>query len=53
MALFPVAILGSKTDHGGTIISGSQISSVYGVPIARVGDIHDCPTVIPPKKAST
>ena len=44
MALFPVAILGSKTDHGGTIISGSQISSVYGVPIARVGDIHDCPT---------
>ena len=43
MILVPVAILGSKSDHGGTVITGSPTFTVHGIPVARVGDMHDCP----------
>ena len=43
MILVPVAVVGSKSDHGGTIITGSPTFTVHGVPVARVGDMHDCP----------
>jgi uncharacterized Zn-binding protein involved in type VI secretion len=43
MVLVPVAIIGSKSDHGGTVITGSPTFTAHGVPVARVGDMHDCP----------
>jgi len=39
----PFALLGSPTDHGGTIISGSSDVHACGVPVARCGDQHACP----------
>ena len=37
------ARLGDKTDHGGTIITGSPNTFVNGIPAARVTDKHMCP----------
>lgn len=39
---YPVSRLGDTSDHGGTIITAST-SKVGGVPVARIGDILDCP----------
>ncbi|MEN6521096.1 MAG: PAAR domain-containing protein [Armatimonadota bacterium] len=37
------ARLGDRTDHGGTIISGSLRTLINGIPAARKGDLHSCP----------
>jgi uncharacterized Zn-binding protein involved in type VI secretion len=36
-------LVGDPTTHGGKVISGSSISSVGDKPIARLGDLVDCP----------
>jgi len=39
----PVALLGSGSDHGGVIITGSMDVFIDGVPVAIVGSLHACP----------
>ncbi len=39
---YPVSRLGDTSDHGGAIVTAST-SKVGGVPVARIGDILDCP----------
>jgi uncharacterized Zn-binding protein involved in type VI secretion len=36
-------VIGDKTDHGGTVITCSQLSSTDGKGWARVGDMVSCP----------
>jgi len=43
-----VATVGSKSNHGGTIISGDNLTLVKGKPIAHVGSLHSCPFGDPP-----
>jgi uncharacterized Zn-binding protein involved in type VI secretion len=38
-----IITVGDKTDHGGTVISGSPDHDVRGRAIARLGDKVDCP----------
>lgn len=39
-----MAILGSITDHGGVIITGSDdVRACDGTKVARCGDLHACP----------
>jgi len=38
-----VARLGDGSSHGGTIISSASKTSVNGIHVARVGDLHSCP----------
>ncbi len=40
---YPVSRIGDTSDHGGSIITGSPSLQASGVPVARVGDILDCP----------
>lgn len=40
---YPVARLGDTSDHGGKIITASPTFKVGDVPVARIGDILDCP----------
>ncbi len=37
------AIIGSTTDHGGVIITGSPEVECEGSKVARCGDLHICP----------
>lgn len=39
----PLIVLGDKTDHGGTVLSGDPAATINGKPIARLGDMVDCP----------
>jgi uncharacterized Zn-binding protein involved in type VI secretion len=39
----PFIVVGDRTDHGGTVISGSPVTDVVGKSIARVGDRVTCP----------
>lgn len=39
----PVARLGDKSSHGGTIITATSTVSVNGMPMALEGDLHSCP----------
>lgn len=39
----PFIILGDKTDHGGSVVSGAPTSITGGKPIARIGDKINCP----------
>jgi uncharacterized Zn-binding protein involved in type VI secretion len=39
----PFIVVGDKTDHGGTVISGSPATDAAGKAIARVGDKVSCP----------
>lgn len=39
----PFIVIGDKTSHGGTVLSGSTVSDTAGKPIARVGDKVSCP----------
>jgi uncharacterized Zn-binding protein involved in type VI secretion len=39
----PAARLGDKSSHGGIIITASSDIFVDGIPIARTGDLHECP----------
>ncbi|MGP5646031.1 PAAR domain-containing protein [Psychrobacter celer] len=34
--------VGAKTDHGGTVITGSAHTLVNGIPVARKGDKVQC-----------
>jgi uncharacterized Zn-binding protein involved in type VI secretion len=38
-----IITVGDKTDHGGTVISGSRTHNLHGKAIARLGDLVDCP----------
>ena len=38
-----IVVLGDKTDHGGTVISGSPFCDTHGKGWARVGDMVACP----------
>lgn len=42
-----IIVVGDKTDHGGTVVSGSPTHNVSGRPIARIGDEVDCPRSYP------
>lgn len=48
----PLTIIsvGDKTDHGGTVITGSRNHDIRGRSIARLGDQVDCPQVYPDGK---
>jgi uncharacterized Zn-binding protein involved in type VI secretion len=39
----PLARMGDRTSHGGTVISGDMTWEVYGKAVARVGDLTVCP----------
>jgi len=39
----PIARLGDKSSHGGTIISSASRTYVNGKLVARKGDLHSCP----------
>ena len=39
----PFIVLGDRTTHGGTVITGDVTSSMYGKPMARSGDMTICP----------
>ena len=39
----PFIVVGDKTSHGGTVISGDQTFLVHGKAVARVGDLTSCP----------
>ncbi|OWY27440.1 PAAR domain-containing protein [Herbaspirillum robiniae] len=36
-------VVGDKTSHGGTVITGDQSFLLYGKAVARVGDLTTCP----------
>lgn len=42
-----IITVGDKTDHGGTVISGSPKHDIRGKAIARLGDKVDCPLPYP------
>lgn len=42
-----IITVGDKTDHGGTVISGSPSHDIRGRAIARLGDQVDCPQFYP------
>jgi len=42
-----VITVGDKTDHGGTVISGSPTHDINGRAIARLGDSVRCPLFYP------
>ncbi len=42
-----IVLIGDKSDHGGTIITGDPIGSVNGIPMARTFDLHACPQSYP------
>ena len=46
MSLKIITVSG-KTDHGGTVISGSPDHDIRGRAIARLGDQVDCPQFYP------
>jgi uncharacterized Zn-binding protein involved in type VI secretion len=36
-------VVGDRTTHDGKVITGAENSTVHGRPIARLGDLVDCP----------
>ncbi|MDO5681093.1 MAG: PAAR domain-containing protein [Pelistega sp.] len=42
-AATPVATIGTKTTHGGIVVTASSHSTILGKPIACVGDKVTCP----------
>lgn len=42
-----IITVGDKTDHGGTVISGSPSHTIFGRSVARLGDQVDCPQYYP------
>jgi uncharacterized Zn-binding protein involved in type VI secretion len=46
-----IITVGDKTDHGGTVISGSPTHDIHGRAIARLGDKVDCPQSPPGGKS--
>jgi uncharacterized Zn-binding protein involved in type VI secretion len=45
-----IITVGDKTDHGGTVITGSPVHDIRGRAIARLGDQVDCPQSYPSGK---
>lgn len=45
-----IITVGDKTDHGGTVISGSPTHDIRGRAIARLGDQVNCPQSYPGRK---
>jgi uncharacterized Zn-binding protein involved in type VI secretion len=43
MAIVGFIVLGDRTSHGGTVISGCPTFTVHGKPVARIGDKVFCP----------
>lgn len=43
MSLQPVIRIGDGSDHGGQMISGANKTTVDGIAVCRVGDMHTCP----------
>lgn len=39
----PLIVLGDTTDHGGTVISAAPAATSGGKPVARLGDMVECP----------
>ena len=39
----PFIVVGDKTTHGGTVITGDMTSTMYGKAMARSGDMTICP----------
>ncbi|NML16377.1 PAAR domain-containing protein [Azohydromonas caseinilytica] len=39
----PLIVVGDRTDHGGTVLSGTPSTDTHGQAIARVGDQVSCP----------
>ena len=39
----PLIVVGDKTSHGGTVITGDVTSTIHGKPMARSGDMTVCP----------
>lgn len=39
----PFIVVGDKTTHGGTVITGDPTSTMLGKPMARSGDMTVCP----------
>ncbi|MGO4813698.1 PAAR domain-containing protein [Cupriavidus sp. 2MCAB6] len=42
-----IIVVGDKTSHGGRVITGSPSDRIDGQPIARKGDLVDCPMRYP------
>ncbi|MEO7497356.1 MAG: PAAR domain-containing protein [Massilia sp.] len=42
-----IITVGDKTNHGGTVISGSPTHTIQGRAIARLGDQVNCPQLYP------
>jgi uncharacterized Zn-binding protein involved in type VI secretion len=42
-----MAIVGDPTDHGGMVITGSPTHNIQGRPVARLGDLVECPQYYP------
>ncbi|MDX1669376.1 MAG: PAAR domain-containing protein, partial [Limnobacter sp.] len=40
-------LVGDTTSHGGTVITGSSLFTVQGIPVARLGDSVTCPKCRP------
>jgi len=45
-----IIVVGDPTDHGGKVISGSPTHDVDGQPVARLGDLVECPQYYPSGK---
>lgn len=42
-----IIVVGDKTSHGGTVITGDPLHTYNGKPIARQGDLIMCPMPFP------
>ncbi|MBP0588352.1 PAAR domain-containing protein [Paraburkholderia sp. LEh10] len=42
-----VIVVGDSTSHGGRVITGSDTHTIGDRPIARLGDLVDCPQMYP------
>ncbi|MEJ8824244.1 PAAR domain-containing protein [Variovorax humicola] len=42
-----IILVGDRTSHDGVVITGSEIDVIDGRPIARLGDLVDCPVRYP------
>ncbi|WP_211466255.1 PAAR domain-containing protein [Collimonas silvisoli] len=38
-----IVLVGDGTDHDGTVVTGSDTDMIDGKPMARIGDLVDCP----------
>lgn len=43
MAIIGFIVVGDRTSHGGTVVSGDMTYTIDGQPIARIGDKVFCP----------